>query len=71
MVFGNVRDLKDYGYLEEEVLKCFADAKEHDLLAFEKGSHEIEGDNQVVKNVEDKFHTIQSYFKQKYSDEPQ
>lgn len=36
MVFGNVRDLKDYGYLEEEVLKCFAYAKEHDLLAFER-----------------------------------
>ena len=48
MVFGNIRDLKDYGYLEEEVLKCFAYAKEHDLLSYEKGSHEIDGDNLFV-----------------------
>lgn len=27
MVFGNIRDLKDYGYLEEDVLKCFEYAK--------------------------------------------
>ena len=30
----------------------FAYAKEHDLLAFEKGSHEIEGDNLFVNIVE-------------------
>lgn len=30
MVFGNIRDLKDYGYLEEEVLKCFENAKKGD-----------------------------------------
>ena len=52
MVFGNIRDLKDYGYLEEEVLKCFAYAKEHDLLSYEKGSHEIDGDNLFVNIVE-------------------
>ena len=62
MVFGNVRDLKDYGYLEEEVLKCFAYAKEHDLLAFEKGSHEIEGDNLFVNIVEYKTTTPEERF---------
>lgn len=62
MVFGNIRDLKDYGYLEEEVLKCFAYAKEHDLLAFEKGSHEIEGDNLFVNIVEYKTTTPEERF---------
>ena len=57
MVFGNIRDLKDYGYLEEEVLKCFEYAKTHDLLNFEKGSHEIEGDNLFVNIVEYKTTT--------------
>lgn len=52
MVFGNIRDLEDYGYLEEEVLKCFQYAQEHDLLSYEKGSHEIEGDNLFVNIVE-------------------
>ena len=39
MVFGNIRDLKDYSWLEKEVLKCFRYAQEHDLLNYEKGSH--------------------------------
>lgn len=52
MVFGNIRDLKDYSYLEKEVLKCFEYAKEHDLLSYEKGSHEIEGDDLFVNIVE-------------------
>lgn len=52
MVFGNIRDLKDYGYLEEDVLKCFEYAKNHDLLAYETGSHEIDGDNLFVNIVE-------------------
>ena len=45
MVFGNIRDLKDYSWLEEEVLNCFKYAQEHDLMAYEKGSHEIDGDD--------------------------
>ena len=52
MVFGNIRDLKDYGYLEAEVLKCFEYGKNHDLLSYEKGSHEIDGDNLFVNIVE-------------------
>ena len=62
MVFGNIRDLKDYGYLEEEVLKCFAYAKEHDLLSYEKGSHEIEGDNLFVNIVEYETTTPENRF---------
>lgn len=52
MVFGNIRDLKEYGFLEKDVLKCFAYAKEHDLVSYEKGSHEIDGDDLFVNIVE-------------------
>ena len=52
MVFGNIRDLKEYGFLEEDILKCFAYAKEHDLASYEKGSHEIDGDDLFVNIVE-------------------
>ena len=62
MVFGNIRDLKDYGYLEEEVLKCFEYAKNHDLLSYEKGSHEIEGDNLFVNIVEYETTTPENRF---------
>ena len=62
MVFGNIRDLKDYGYLEAEVLKCFEYAKNHDLLSYEKGSHEIEGDNLFVNIVEYETTTPENRF---------
>lgn len=52
MVFGNIRDLEDYGYLEEEILKCFAYAEKYDLMSYEKGSHEIQGDDLFVNIVE-------------------
>ncbi|MEF2877859.1 MAG: YhcH/YjgK/YiaL family protein [Blautia sp.] len=62
MVFGNIRDLKDYGYLEAEVLKCFEYAKNHDLLSYEKGSHEIDGDNLFVNIVEYETTTPENRF---------
>lgn len=52
MVFGNIRDLKDYSFLGKEVKKCFSYALEHDLIAYEKGRHEIEGDDLFVNIVE-------------------
>lgn len=52
MVFGNIRDLKDYRWLEEKVLKCFEYAKNNPLLEFEKGSYEIDGNKLFVNIVE-------------------
>ena len=43
MVFGNINNLAEYAFLPENVQKCFAYAREHDLLEYGKGSHEIEG----------------------------
>lgn len=52
MVFGNIKDLRDYGWLEEGVRKAFSYAESHDLLSYEKGAHEIDGDEFFVNIVE-------------------
>ena len=62
MVFGNIRDLKDFGYLEENVRKCFDYAREHDLLSYEKGSHPIDGDELFVNIVEYETTTPENRF---------
>lgn len=52
MVFGNIRNLKDFDFLAENVRRCFAYAQDHDLLSYEKGSHPIDGDELFVNIVE-------------------
>lgn len=62
MVFGNIRDLKDFAYLEENVRRCFDYAREHDLLSYEKGSHPIDGDELFVNIVEYETTTPENRF---------
>lgn len=52
MIFGNIKDIEAYGFLEENVLKCLKYAKNNDLVNFETGSYEIDGDNVFVNIVE-------------------
>lgn len=52
MVFGNIHNLNEFSFLEKEVLECFSYANENDLLSYEKGSHEIDGENLFVNIVE-------------------
>ena len=52
MVFGNINHLGEFSYLENGVLECFEYATEHDLLAYEKGSHPIDGERFFVNIVE-------------------
>ena len=52
MIFGNIKNLKEYSFLEEQIKKCFAFAAENDLACFEKGRYEIEGDNLFVNVTE-------------------
>ena len=52
MVFGNIRDRKDFAWLEETIGKCFDFAAANDLLSFEKGSHPIDGEDLFVNIVE-------------------
>ena len=62
MVFGNIRDLKDYSYLEQAVLRCFDYAADNDLLSYEKGSHPIDGDDLFVNIVEYETTTPENRF---------
>ena len=62
MVFGNIRDLKDYSYLEKAVLRCFDYAADNDLLSYEKGSHPIDGDDLFVNIVEYETTTPENRF---------
>lgn len=52
MIFGNIRDLKDFSFLTEEIQECFTYAAGHDLKEFKKGSHEIDGRRLFVNIVE-------------------
>lgn len=52
MIFGNIKVLKEYPFLEEQMKKCFSFAAGHDLTSFEKGRYEIEGDNLFVNVTE-------------------
>ena len=52
MIFGNVNNLDEYTFLEEQVKECFTYAKEHALVEYEKGSHEIDGERLFVNIVE-------------------
>ena len=62
MIFGNIKDVEEYGFLEENVLKCLEYAKNNELVDFEKGSHEIEGDNLFVNIVEYETTTPENRF---------
>lgn len=68
MVFGNISDLKDYSWLEEGVLKAFEYAKTHDLLSYEKGRHDIDGDNLFVNIVEYETTTPENRFWEAHKD---
>lgn len=52
MIFGNIKKLEEYSFLEEQIKECFAYAAQHDLASFEKGSHEIDGERLFVNIVE-------------------
>lgn len=52
MIFGNINNLKEFPFLEEQVKECFEYVKEHDLASYEKGSHEIDGERLFVNMVE-------------------
>ncbi len=52
MVFGNVKNLNEYTFLEEQIRECFAYAEAHDLLTYDKGCHEIDGSRLFVNIVE-------------------
>lgn len=52
MIFGNIRDLRDFSWLEEKIRECFNYAAANELINYEKGSHPIDGDRLFVNIVE-------------------
>ena len=58
MIFGNIQNLKEYAFLENAVKECFDYAGSHDLKAYEKGSHEIDGKRLFVNIVE--YQTVEA-----------
>ena len=52
MIFGNLKDLNDFTYLDASIQECFEYAANNNLLDYEKGSHPIDGERLFVNIVE-------------------
>ncbi len=52
MIFSNIYEENQFPFLGETIEKCFQYVKDHDLLSYEKGCHEIDGDDLFVNIVE-------------------
>lgn len=52
MIFGNIENKKEFEYLEDGIKKCLEYANSHDLLSYEKGRYEIDGQKLFVNIVE-------------------
>lgn len=52
MIFGNVRNLKEYLCMEDGIFECFNYAKENNLSAYDRGCHEIDAKRIFVNIVE-------------------
>ena len=52
MIFGNIDQLEEFPYLEEAVKECFEYVKSNDIVSYERGCHEIDGDRLFVNVVE-------------------
>lgn len=68
MIFGNIRNLDEYPFLESQVRECFNYAQAHDLKTFEKGSHEIDGSRLFVNIVEYTTTTADNRFWEAHKD---
>ncbi len=52
MIFGNLKTLGEYPFLDAQIRECFAYAASHDLLGYERGSYPIDGERLFVNVVE-------------------
>ncbi|MGO5051512.1 YhcH/YjgK/YiaL family protein [Lachnospiraceae bacterium LCP25S3_G4] len=62
MIFGNVKDWNVYEFLPENLRLCFQYIKEHDLINFDKGTYQIDGDKLYVNIVDYKTTTRDQRF---------
>lgn len=52
MIFGSLKQLSDYAFLEDAVKECFSYADSHDLISYEKGRHDIDDERLYVNIAE-------------------
>lgn len=52
MIIGNIHNLEECAFLEEQIKECFSYAKTHSLAEWEKGSYKIDKDRLFVNIVE-------------------
>lgn len=62
MIFGNIKNLNEFDFLEDDIKRCFEYAKNNDLAGYEKGSYEIDGSNLFVNIVEYETTTPENRF---------
>ncbi len=68
MIFGSVKNLDQFSFLENSIKECFAYANTHDLKSFETGCHEIDGDRFFVNIVEYETTTAENRFWEAHKD---
>lgn len=68
MIFGNVKNLDEFSYLEDSVKSCFEYLKENELSSCEKGSYEIDGEKLFVNVVEYETTTLEKRFWEAHKD---
>lgn len=52
MIVGNIHNLEECTFLEQQIRECFDYAKKNNLADWEKGRHDIDGDRIYVNIVE-------------------
>jgi len=52
MIIGNIYNLEECAFLEKQLQECFSYVKSNDLVSWETGKHEIDGDRLFVNVVE-------------------
>ena len=62
MVFGHLRDIQEFSWLEKGVQEALEYARIHDLLSYDTGCHEIDGDRLFVNVVEYETTTPENRF---------
>ncbi len=68
MIYGNIRHMEEYAFLEEAVKSCFEYLWNHDLTAFEVGSHPIDGERLFVNIAEYTTTTAENRFWEAHRD---
>ncbi len=62
MIFGNIRHLDEYPFLDKAIKDCFAYAQTNHLIDYETGRHDIDNDRLFVNIVQYETTTEENRF---------